>query len=142
MDRRRLFWLLIAMFLATGSDAMSRQQLKNSGKMLKKNCMKKNDVTEDQVGTIDKGKFVEDKKVMCYIACIYEMTNVIKNNKLSYESSIKQIDLMYPPDLKDSAKAAVEHCKDIQKKYKDICEASFYAAKCMYEFKPEDFIFA
>nr|WKR38888.1 odorant binding protein 7 [Spodoptera frugiperda] len=142
MDRKRICLFVIAMFLASGSDAMSRQQLKNSGKMLKKNCMNKIGVTEDQIGSIDKGKFIEDRKVMCYIACIYELTNVIKNNKLNYEASIKQIDLMYPPDIKESAKAAVEKCKDVQKKYKDICEVSFYAAKCMYEYKPEDFIFA
>ncbi|KAJ8719565.1 hypothetical protein PYW08_011740 [Mythimna loreyi] len=142
MDRKSLCLLIVAMFLATGSDAMTRQQLKNSGKVLKKKCMAKNQVTEDQVGTIDKGNFVEDKNVMCYIACIYEMTNVIKNNKLSYDASMRQIDLMYPPDLKEGAKAAVESCKDIQKKYKDICEVSFYAAKCMYEYNPADFIFA
>uniref|UniRef100_A0A1V1WBZ5 Odorant binding protein 21 n=1 Tax=Mythimna separata TaxID=271217 RepID=A0A1V1WBZ5_MYTSE len=142
MDRKGLCLLIVAMFLATGSDAMSRQQLKNSGKVLKKNCMNKNQVTEDQIGTIDKGNFIEDKKVMCYIACIFEMTNVIKNGKLNYDASIRQIDLMYPPDLKEGAKAAVDKCKDVQKKYKDICEASFYVAKCMYEFNPADFIFA
>ncbi|NP_001140185.1 odorant-binding protein 1 [Bombyx mori] len=121
---------------------MSRQQLKNSGKMLKKQCMGKNDVTEEEIGDIEKGKFIEQKNVMCYIACIYQMTQIIKNNKISYEASIKQIDLMYPPELKESAKASAGRCKDVSKKYKDICEASYWTAKCMYEDNPKDFIFA
>lgn len=29
------------------------------------------------VGDIEKGVFIEDPKVMCYIACIFEMTNVV-----------------------------------------------------------------
>lgn len=31
----------------------------------------------DQIGSIDKGKFIEDKNVMCYISCIFEMTNIV-----------------------------------------------------------------
>lgn len=27
------------------------------------------------------------------------------------------------------------------KKYKDICEASYWTAKCMYEYDPESFVF-
>ncbi|RVE46998.1 hypothetical protein evm_008382 [Chilo suppressalis] len=89
--------------------AMTRQQLKNSGKMLKKNCMGKNQ---------------------------------IKNNKLNYEASLKQVDIMYPAELKESAKKSIENCKHISNKYKDICEASYWTAKCMYEDNPKDFVFA
>lgn len=31
----------------------------------------------DQVKDIDKGKFIEDRNVMCYIACIYQMTQIV-----------------------------------------------------------------
>ncbi|KPJ06554.1 General odorant-binding protein lush [Papilio machaon] len=121
---------------------MTRQQLKNSAKMLKKTCMAKNDVTEDLIGDIQKGKFIEERNVMCYIACIYQMSQIVKNNKLSYEASLKQVDMMYPPELKTSVKASIENCKDISKKYADICEASYWTAKCLYEDNPKDFIFA
>ncbi|KAL4711137.1 hypothetical protein ACJJTC_009508 [Scirpophaga incertulas] len=121
---------------------MTRQQIKNATKMLKKNCMAKNQVTEDQIGSIDKGKFIEDKNVMCYIACIYQMSQIVKNNKLSYDASIKQVDMMWPPELKASAKKSIDNCKQISAKYKDLCEASYWTAKCMYEDNPADFIFA
>ncbi|CAG9788064.1 unnamed protein product [Diatraea saccharalis] len=82
--------------------------------MLKKACMGKNQVTEDQVGGIEKGKFIEDRNVMCYIACIYQMSQVVKNNKLNYEASMKQVDIMYPPELKDSVKKSILNCKHIE----------------------------
>ncbi|XP_049874887.1 general odorant-binding protein 19a-like [Pectinophora gossypiella] len=120
---------------------MTRQQLKNSGKLMKKTCMPKNDVTEEQVGEIEQGKFIEDRNVMCYMACIYTMMQVIKNGKLSPEAVMKQVDIMFPPEMKEPVKIAVENCKDVAKKYKDICETSYYASKCMYEFDPKNFFF-
>ncbi|KAJ2951804.1 hypothetical protein O0L34_g13968 [Tuta absoluta] len=125
-----------------GVRAMSRQQLKNSAKMLKKQCLGKTGVAEDKISNIEKGQFVEEKEVMCYIACIYQLTNIVKNNKISFEASIKQIDIMYPPDVKEPAKKSAENCKDVSKKYKDLCEASYWTAKCMYEDDPANFIFA
>ncbi|XP_045452036.1 general odorant-binding protein 72-like [Melitaea cinxia] len=142
MDRRDFSLLIIVTVLASGADSMTRQQLKNSSKMLKKNCMGKNDVTEDMVGNIEKGKFIEDRKVMCYIACIYQMSQIVKNNKLNYEASIKQVDMMFPAEMKDSMKASIDNCKDISKNYKDICEASYWTAKCIYDDNPKNFIFA
>ncbi|XP_063828914.1 general odorant-binding protein 72-like [Ostrinia nubilalis] len=136
-----LFLLLLAFFISS-SDAMTRQQLKNSGKMLRKNCLTKTGVAEDLISGIEKGKFIEDRNVMCYIACIYQMTQVVKNNKLNYEASIKQVDMMYPNDLKESVKKSIEKCKTGSDKYKDLCEASYWTAKCIYEDNPKDFIFA
>nr|QRF70931.1 odorant binding protein [Semiothisa cinerearia] len=138
------YWviLVIVIILAGDCDAMTREQLKKTGKMLRKQCLAKVDVEEDKISQIEKGKFVEEKEVMCYVACIYQMTQIVKNNKLSYESAIKQVDLMYPADMKASVKSTIEKCKDVSKKYKDVCEASYWTAKCMYDDNPKDFIFA
>ncbi|KAG6440980.1 general odorant-binding protein lush isoform X2 [Manduca sexta] len=133
--------ICLILILFDASYAMSRQQLKNSGKMMKKSCIPKNDVTEDEVGQIEQGKFIEDRRVMCYIACIYTMTQVVKNNKLSYDAIVKQVDMMFPPEMRTAVKTAAENCKDIAKKYKDICEASYWTAKCMYDFDSKNFVF-
>uniref|UniRef100_A0A0K8TUU0 Antennal Binding Protein X n=1 Tax=Epiphyas postvittana TaxID=65032 RepID=A0A0K8TUU0_EPIPO len=142
MGGKDWLFLMVVVVAAHGINALTRQQLKKSSQMFKKKCMSKIDVTEDMVGDIDKGKFIEDKDVMCYIACIYQMAQVIKNNKLSYEASMKQVDLMYPADMKDAVKKSIDNCKDVSKKYKDLCEASFYTAKCIYEDDPKNFVFA
>nr|WKF45279.1 odorant binding proteins OBP1 [Peridroma saucia] len=131
---------IICLFFG-GSYAMTRQQLKNSGKLMKKSCMPKNDVTEEEVGDIEKGKFIESRNVMCYVACIYTMTQLVKNNKLSYEAVIKQVDIMFPTEMRDAVKAAATSCKEIAKKYKDLCEASYWTAKCMYDYDANNFIF-
>ncbi|KAG7302160.1 hypothetical protein JYU34_013631 [Plutella xylostella] len=142
MERREFGLLIIAVILTSGAEAMTRAQLKNSAKMMKKSCLGKVDVPEENIVDIEKGKFIEEKNVMCYIACIYQMSQIVKNNKLSYEASIKQVDLMYPPDIKDAVKKSIEQCKDVSKKYKDLCEASYWTAKCIYDHDPKIFIFA
>nr|XP_049700405.1 general odorant-binding protein 19a-like [Helicoverpa armigera] len=139
---RTVFCILcISCFLFGCSNGMTRQQLKNSGKLMKKSCMPKNDVTEEEVGDIEKGKFIESRNVMCYVACIYTMTQVVKNNKLSYEAVIKQVDMMFPAEMRDAVKAAATSCKDITKKYKDLCESAYWTAKCMYDYDAENFVF-
>nr|QIJ45749.1 odorant binding protein [Glyphodes pyloalis] len=134
-----VFYIAFGVYYVT---SMTRQQMKNSGKIMKKACMPKNDVTEDEVGEIDKGKFIEEKNVMCYIACVYTMGQVVKNNKIVHDAMIKQVDMMFPPEMKEPVKASIEKCKPVAKKYKDICEASYWTAKCIYDADPANFVFA
>ncbi|CAH1636935.1 unnamed protein product [Spodoptera littoralis] len=195
MKTFRLLCCILSIFLFFDqSYGMTRQQLKNSGKLMKKSCMPKNDVTEDEVGDIEKGKFIETRNVMCYIACVYTMSQVVKNNKLSYEAVVKQVDVMFPAEMRDAVKAAATHCKETkqvgrieqgvfiedrnvkndkldmalitkqidilyppelkepvkksvaacfhsQDNYSDFCEGVFYASKCLYEKDPASFIF-
>ncbi|XP_050668877.1 general odorant-binding protein 72-like [Leptidea sinapis] len=121
---------------------MTRQQLKNAAKLVKKNCMAKNNVTEDLIGDIEKGKFIQQRAVMCYIACVYQTTQIIKNNKISYEASVKQVNMNYPAEMKDAMLVSIENCKSIPKKYKDICESAYWTARCIYEDNPGNFLFA
>nr|AII00973.1 odorant binding protein [Dendrolimus houi] len=95
--------------------SVTRQQLKNSGKLLKKACMPKHDVTEEQVGNIDKGTFIEDRNVMCYIACIYSVGQAVKNDKIIHDAMIKQVNQMFPAKMKDAVKAAIENCRGVGK---------------------------
>ncbi|XP_045499679.1 general odorant-binding protein 72-like [Colias croceus] len=139
---QRDFSLLIIVIVIACTDSMTRQQIKNAAKLVKKNCMGKNNVTEDLIGDIEKGKFIEERSVMCYIACVYQMTQIVKNNKISYEASIKQVQINYPPEMKEAMLVSIEHCKSTPKKYKDICESAYWTAKCIYEDNPDNFLFA
>ncbi|GBP31821.1 hypothetical protein EVAR_81587_1 [Eumeta japonica] len=69
---------------------------------------------EQQVGEIVNGKFLEERNVMCYIACVYSLGQVVKNNKLILDNMLKQVDLVYPADEKDGAKAAMENCRGVE----------------------------
>lgn len=39
----------------------------------------------------------------------------VKNNKLSYDAVIKQVDVMFPVEMRNAVKAAATHCKDVGK---------------------------
>nr|UVB79203.1 odorant-binding protein 13 [Heortia vitessoides] len=124
-----------------GSHALSRQQLRKTGNIMKKSCMGKiKDVTEEQVAAATIGQFIEDKNVMCYLACIYQLSGLVKNGKFSYDAAIKQVDIMYPPDMKEAFKQSVTNCKGIADKYKDLCEVAFYITRCIYEDNPSNFV--
>ncbi|XP_026730664.1 uncharacterized protein LOC113495867 [Trichoplusia ni] len=122
-------------------DAMTREQIKNSGKMIKKTCMPKNNVSEEQVGDISKGKFIEERNVMCYIACVYKMGQTIKGNTVNYDMMIKQVEMIFPSEIKAPVKEAIESCRGVAKKYKDVCEVSYWTAKCIYDYNPANFLF-
>ncbi|CAD0197740.1 unnamed protein product [Chrysodeixis includens] len=94
-----------------------------------------------QVGDISKGKFIEERNVMCYIACVYKMGQTIKGNTVNYDMMIKQVEMIFPADIKAPVKEAIESCRPVAKKYKDVCEVSYWTAKCIYEHGPENFLF-
>ncbi|CAF4842518.1 unnamed protein product [Pieris macdunnoughi] len=120
---------------------MSRVQLKKTFTIMKNQCMPKHGVNNDKVGQIEQGVFIEDHNVMCYIACVYKAALVVKNNRLDRDLVVKQIDALYPQDLRGAAKKGVDKCFDIQYKYDDVCEGIFYSTKCLYESDPASFVF-
>ncbi|XP_039756858.1 general odorant-binding protein 72-like isoform X1 [Pararge aegeria] len=122
-------------------NAMTMKQIKSTGKMMRKTCQPKNNVADEKIDPLSEGVFIEEKEVMCYVACIMKMANAVKNNKLNYEAAMKQADLLFPEEIKQPAKDAITACKKVSESYKDICEASFYVTKCIYNHNPAIFYF-
>ncbi|CAH0726970.1 unnamed protein product, partial [Brenthis ino] len=86
-----------------------------------------------------------DQKELSFLLLVIMLVSnmeAVKNNKLNVEASLKQVDMMFPPEMKDATKASIEKCKDVSKKFKDLCEASYWTAKCIYEDNPKNFLFA
>ncbi|XP_038212802.1 general odorant-binding protein 72-like [Zerene cesonia] len=135
--------LVILTFLITiiVCDAMTMKQIKSTGKMMRKSCQPKNNVEDEKIDAIAAGQFIEEKEVMCYIACIMKMANAIKNGKLNYEAAMKQADLLLPDEIKEPTKAAITACRKVADSYKDLCEASFHVTKCIYNENPSIFFF-
>ncbi|XP_026330787.1 general odorant-binding protein 72-like [Hyposmocoma kahamanoa] len=132
---------IVCLIIISICDAMTMKQIKQTGKMMRKTCLPKNNVEEEKVDKISEGTFIEEKEVMCYMACVMKMANTMKNGKLSYEAAMKQIDLLLPDEIKEPAKKALTACKKVPDSYKDICEASFHTTKCIYNENPEIFFF-
>ncbi|OWR42851.1 OBP8 protein [Danaus plexippus plexippus] len=138
-----MYILAVVKFLAalTICEAMTMKQIKSTGKMMRKTCQPKNNVADDKIDDIGTGVFIEEREVMCYVACIMKMANAIKNNKLNYEAAIKQADLLLPDEIKEPTKEAITACRKVADSYKDICEASFHVTKCIYNHNPSIFFF-
>ncbi|XP_077283127.1 uncharacterized protein LOC143909099 [Arctopsyche grandis] len=132
--------LVLILIFSSVSEAMTKSQLKQAGKLMRNVCQPKNKVTNEQVDNIKNGEFIDDKNVKCYIACIFTMAQSVKNGKLNYESALKQIEMLMPDSMKEPAKKVLTECKDVSEKYKDLCESSFHTAQCMYKSNPEIFI--
>lgn len=57
-------------------------------------------VVLEQIGQIEQGKFIEERNVMCYIACVYSMTQVVSIlgtplHKYYLYTNIQNISLYY-----------------------------------------------
>lgn len=122
----------------------------------------------EKVGNIEQGVFIAEHNVMCYIACVYKLIQVVryssflifikvyflniidwykgmsfllnstnhvsivgideylsnfqvKNDRLNKASITKQIDILYPQDLKESVKRNVANCVEIRKFLRLFC---------------------
>ncbi|XP_059062345.1 general odorant-binding protein 72-like [Achroia grisella] len=122
-------------------DAMTMKQIRNTGKMMRKQCQPKNNVEDEKIDPINDGVFIDEKEVKCYMACVMKMANAVKNGKLDYPSALKQVDLLLPDEIKQPAKDAIIACKKVSDPYKDICDAVFHVTKCIYNHNPGIFYF-
>uniref|UniRef100_A0A0K8TUB9 Odorant Binding Protein n=1 Tax=Epiphyas postvittana TaxID=65032 RepID=A0A0K8TUB9_EPIPO len=136
-----LFVILKFLLLTAFCEAMTMKQIRNTGKMIRKSCQPKNNVEDEKIDPIKDGVFIEEKEVMCYMACVMKMANTVKNGKLNFETALKQADMLLPEEIKEPAKAALTACRKVPEQYKDICEASFHVTKCIYNQNPGIFYF-
>nr|QGN03645.1 putative odorant binding protein 12 [Conopomorpha sinensis] len=95
----------------------------------------------DEVGRIEQGKFIEDHRVMCYIACVYRTVLVVRDGRLDRRMINSEVDLLFPRNMRTAVKNAVADCAYLQDEYDDFCEAMFYVTKCIYETDPDNFVF-
>ncbi|KAJ2951807.1 hypothetical protein O0L34_g13971 [Tuta absoluta] len=135
--------IVVVKFLVfmTYCDAMTMKQIRNTGKMIRKTCLPKTNVEEEKIDKITEGVFIEEKEVMCYMACVMKMANTFKNGKFNYESAMKQADMLLPDEIKEPAKVVLTTCKKVPDAYKDPCEGSFHLAKCLQKENPAIFFF-
>ncbi|XP_049875574.1 general odorant-binding protein 19a-like [Pectinophora gossypiella] len=138
---KKLVLLLIVSVSLEFAVAMTRAQLKKTLTIMKNQCKDKMGIPESKIANIEKGDFKEDPDVKCYVACVYKTIQVIKNDKLNMEMVMKQVDILYPPDMKAAVKATIKQCIVVQDDYNEFCDRVFYAAKCLYEKDPPNFVF-
>ncbi|KAJ6635219.1 General odorant-binding protein lush [Pseudolycoriella hygida] len=122
---------------------MTMKQLEKSMDMMRSSCAPKFKLSQDELDGLRKGVFNDDSKDMrCYTFCIGQMAGTItKKNEISLEKTLKQLDVLLPPELKQDAIEGAHACKDVQKQHKDPCDKTYYTAKCAYAKYPDKFMF-
>lgn len=70
---------------------------------------------------------------------LFHLEQVAKKD-FSYEKAKAQLEIL-PDSVKAAAADGLENCKDVPKKYKDLCDKMFFMAKCLYENNPEAFFY-
>ena len=64
-----------------------------------------------------------------------------KKNEISAQKTLGQIENLFPSEIKEYSLKVFEKCKNVQTRYKEACDRTFYTTKCMYDFNPEKFMF-
>lgn len=72
---------------------------------------------------------------------MFAFTQLDKKKEVSEQKTRKQIDTMLPENLRKLAHETLNVCKDVQKKYKDHCDKTFFTVKCLYEYSPGNFFY-
>lgn len=65
----------------------------------------------------------------------------MKKNKVNYEKTIRQFDLLLPEDYKEPWKNAMDVCNEKVASVKSACDYALNIIKCFYE-NNEKYIFA
>uniref|UniRef100_A0ABK9MWX9 Uncharacterized protein n=1 Tax=Glossina morsitans morsitans TaxID=37546 RepID=A0ABK9MWX9_GLOMM len=113
--------------------------------MMRNGCAPKFKLTTEQIDGLRVGNFDENNKDLkaCFIIVyITQLAGTLtKKGELSAQKALAQIPMILPVEMQKVALASLEHCKDIQKNYKDPCDRLFFTTKCVYEYAPDDFTF-
>ncbi|KAM7355066.1 lush isoform 2-T2 [Cochliomyia hominivorax] len=119
------------------------EQFDQSLEMMRNGCAPKFKITTEQLDALRGGSFDEsNSELKCYTRCIAQLAGTLtKKGDFSISKAIAQVPIILPPELQDTAKAALNSCKDIQKDYKDSCDRVFYVTKCARDYAPDSFKF-
>ncbi|XP_065360978.1 general odorant-binding protein lush [Calliphora vicina] len=125
------------------TSAVTMEQFDQSLDMMRNGCAPKFKVSLDQLDKLRNGFFDESSsELKCYTKCVAQLAGTVtKKGDFSIKKAIAQIPIILPPEIQETAKAALASCEDIQKDYKESCERVFYVTKCVRDFAPEIFKF-
>ncbi|XP_055326705.1 uncharacterized protein LOC129580384 [Sitodiplosis mosellana] len=116
---------------------MTVEQVKKSAETIRNVCQPKSKLSDDVVNKMNEGVFPEDKAAKCFVLCILENLQLMKKNKVNYDSAMKSFDTMLPDDMKDDYKNSLTTCKDAAAGVKNACDAAHKVVTCVYKNNPK-----
>nr|AID61295.1 odorant binding protein [Calliphora stygia] len=125
------------------TSAITMEQFEQSLDMMRNGCAPKFKVSLEQLDKLRNGYFDESSsELKCYTKCVAQLAGTVtKKGDFSISKATAQIPIILPPEIQETAKAALASCKEIQKDYKESCDRIFYVTKCVRDFAPDIFKF-
>ncbi|XP_067005131.1 general odorant-binding protein 83a isoform X2 [Anabrus simplex] len=106
--------------------------LKEMMDMLHQTCVEKISINEDLINRANKGDFVDDPNLKCYMKCIFvETSSMTEDGAFDADATIA----MMPDKIKGEASKAINSCKG--ESGADACEIAFNIHKCLYKANPQ-----
>nr|BAI82447.1 odorant binding protein 7 [Delia antiqua] len=140
----KLKFIIIGLTCIKIISAITMEQFEQSLDMMRNGCAPKFKVNLKQLDALRNGYFDETigSKIRCYAKCVAQLAGTLtKKGDFSIPKATAQVPIILPPEIQETAKAALNSCKDIQKNYKESCDRVFYVSKCVRDFAPEVFKF-
>ncbi|KDR13655.1 general odorant-binding protein 72-like [Zootermopsis nevadensis] len=132
---------LVAALLGT-SEALSMDQVRQAGKMMRNVCQPKSGVDQAILDAATNGQFkTDDRNFKCYIKCVMGMMQSVKGGKYNADVAIALSKRMLPDGIRERTVAAIQKCRDEWDKYDDACDSAYAVTACTAEADPEVFYF-
>nr|QNC49768.1 odorant binding protein 3 [Trissolcus japonicus] len=132
--------LLTTVFLINVECKLSVPQLKGMIAKLKGSCLKKTGASEEFLASAHEGNFIDDQNFACFQKCVFQMMNVLKNDRIQEAVLTKHINTMIEPDIAPILKDMVHECI-AEASDEDDCMAALHFVRCWYHKNPEMYIF-
>ncbi|GAB0089731.1 General odorant-binding protein 72 [Sergentomyia squamirostris] len=114
--------------------------MKKTHQLVRQSCQPKTKATTEQIDSVNRGVFPDEKSIKCYVNCVLEMGQTMKRGKLNLKQTIQQINQFTPEDQREKAISATNMCKDAPNGIRDPCEASYAFLKCSKQHHPDGMI--
>uniref|UniRef100_A0A1L8DPK2 Proteinral odorant-binding protein 72 n=2 Tax=Nyssomyia neivai TaxID=330878 RepID=A0A1L8DPK2_9DIPT len=132
---------LLAVFMTISVNSITVEEAREIAKIFSEPCRRRYRIPNNIIEGVNKGEFPDNRDLKCYANCMLEMTQTVSRGRINYQVTIRQIDLFFPEEMKESAKKTVNECRGSMKGIKDYCEASYNYIQCMYKVNKKDFFF-
>ncbi|XP_017477382.1 PREDICTED: general odorant-binding protein lush isoform X3 [Rhagoletis zephyria] len=101
-----------------GVSAVTMQQFETSLDMMRNGCAPKFKIPVELLDRLRDGDFVENNsELKCYTRCVAQLAGTLtKKGDFSVQKALAQIPIILPPEMQDTAREAMNACKEVRKK--------------------------
>nr|QYL00045.1 OBP20 [Eupeodes corollae] len=134
MDTKFMVFALLFFVNLTLNEAIEiPEHLKAHAKRLHDRCQKEIGVDEALIAQSNNGNLPNDRKLQCYIHCLFQKTGLIDENNIIHLEHMIEI---LPTEMQEIIERLISSCGT--KHGADPCETAYLTVKCYFDADPEN----